>query len=271
MNILCVDDESLVLQYTVAMIREVMPRDTRISWYTNSASALEWAASNKVDLALLDIDMPVMNGLELASELRRIDPSVAVIFLTGYSEYAVDAFSMHVSGYLLKPVNRDKLAEEISYAMESRESRPPEGSSIKAICFGGFDLFVEGEVVSFARSKAKELLAYLVDRHGVSITRAEAAAVLWEDSFYDRSMQKQLDVVIRSLRTTLVNYGAEEILEIQKGSLRIRPEMIDCDLYRFSDGDRDAIDSYRGEYMSSYSWGEMTAAYLERKAESLRR
>lgn len=266
MNIVCVDDEDLVLQYTLAIIKDVMPHGTDVQGFTASADALDWIASHKVDLAILDIDMPVMNGLELAARTKEVSPDTSVIFLTGYSQYAVDAFSMHVSGYLLKPVSRDKMAEEISYIMESRPS-PAATSHVSAVCFGGFDLFVDGEAVSFARSKSKELLAYLVDRYGSSITRAEAATVLWEDSFYDRSMQKQLDVVIRSLRATLSNYGVEDILEIQKGALRIRPEMVDCDLYRFTEGDIDAVNSYRGEYMTSYSWAEFTAAYLDRKSQ----
>jgi len=273
MNLICVDDEALVLQYTLAVIRSVVPSSDEVHGFTSSAEALEWAAANPVDLAILDIDMPVINGLELAARIRQIRPAASIIFLTGYSEYAVDAFSMHVSGYLLKPVSRDKVADEISYALEKKdtESSAPAPARISAVCFGGFDLLVDGEVVSFARSKSKELLAYLVDRHGSSITRAEAAAVLWEDSFYDRSMQKQLDVVMRSLRATLTNYGVEDILEIQKGSIRIRPEMIDCDLYRFTEGDANAIDSYRGEYMTAYSWAEFTAAYLDRKAQKVRR
>ena len=269
MNIICADDEPLVLQYTVAMIREVMPHDTEVSWFSSSAPVLEWAASHKVDLALLDIDMPGMSGLELAKRLQDLDPDIAVIFLTGYSQYAVDAFSMHVSGYLMKPVSKEKLSEEISFALKNRGGSKPGEARVFASCFGGFDLIVDGEVVSFARSKSKELMAYLVDRRGVSVTRAEAAAVLWEDSFYDRSMQKQLDVVIRSLRTTLGNYGVEDILEVQKGFLRIRAEMIDCDFYRFMDGDKDSINAYRGEYMSSYSWAEFTTAYLDGKVNDI--
>ena len=271
MNIICVDDEPLVLQYTAAVIRSVVPSADSVKGFTSSAEALEWVAANPLDLAILDIDMPGMSGLELAQKLKSLDPDTAVIFLTGYSQYAVEAFSMHVSGYLLKPVSREKMAEEISYAMESRGRVQTSVSHISAICFGGFDLLVDGETVSFSRSKSKELLAYLVDRHGSTITRAEAAAVLWEDSFYDRSMQKQLDVVIRSLRATLANYGVEDILEVQKGSLRVRPELIDCDLYRFTEGDIDAINSYRGEYMTAYSWAEFTTAYLDRKASKAHR
>ena len=270
MKLICVDDETLVLRLTESLCREILPKDAEIHSFTHAAEALEWTASNPADVALLDIDMPGMNGLELAANIKRLSPDTRIIFLTGYSEYAVEAFSMHVAGYLMKPVSRERLAEEIGYALEGHSSGDEPPAHISAKTFGNFDLLVDGSAVAFARSKSKELLAYLVDRQGSSITRAEAAAVLWEDSFYDRAMQKQLDVVIRSLRTTLETYGADGILEIQKGSMRVRPEMLDCDLYRFMDGDIDAVNAFRGEYMSAYPWAELTEAYMERRAQSLK-
>ena len=266
MNLICVDDEALVLQLTAALCKEILPEDSEINTFTKAADALEYAAANPVDLALLDIDMPGMNGLVLAANIKNLRPDAAIIFVTGYADYAVDAFSMHVAGYLLKPVNKERLAEEIRYALggQSGELAVPH---IQAQTFGNFDLLVDGRAVSFARSKAKELLAYLVDRQGSNITRAEAAAVLWEDSLYDRSMQKQLDVVIRSLRATLDECGVGEILELQRGFIRIVPELIDCDLYHFFAGDINAVNAYRGEYMTAYSWAELTAAYMDRKLD----
>ncbi|MBR3740776.1 MAG: response regulator, partial [Clostridia bacterium] len=82
---------------------------------------------------------------------------------------------------------------------------------------------------------------------------------------YDRGMQKQLDVYIRSLRESLREYGAEEILEMEKGTLRVRPETFVCDAYQFFAGDSDAINAYRGEYMSAYSWASMTESILSWK------
>jgi len=267
MNLICVDDEALVLQLTMALCKEILPADAQINGFIRATDALNWAGEHPVDIALLDIDMPEMNGLVLAANIKKQQPDAAVIFVTGYDHYAVEAFSMHVAGYLLKPVSKERLAEEIRYAIDGGPSGELAVPHIQAHTFGNFDLLVDGKAVSFARSKAKELLAYLVDRQGSSITRAEAAAVLWEDSFYDRSMQKQLDVVIRSLRTTLDDSGVGEILELQRGFLRIQPELIDCDLYRFFAGDIDAVNSYRGEYMTSYSWAELTAAYMDRKLD----
>ena len=75
-------------------------------------------------------------------------------------------------------------------------------------------------------------------------------------------MQKQFDVVIRSLRDTLHEHGVEDIFELSRGNMRICPEKIECDLYDFIKGDISAVNSYRGEYMNSYSWAAMTEAII---------
>ena len=74
--------------------------------------------------------------------------------------------------------------------------------------------------MQFKRSKSKELLAYLIDRRGMSVSRKEIAAVLFEDVPYDRSRQKYLDAIIRSLRDTLREYGIAEILQMENKGVR---------------------------------------------------
>ena len=106
-----------------------------------------------------------------------------------------------------------------------------------------------------------------MDRQGASITRAEAFALLWEDGFYDRPMQKQLDVIIRNLKDTLVQNGIGDILDMEKGTLRLVTEQVECDLYKFLEGDLNTIRSFRGEYMSAYSWASLTEAYVTRQLE----
>ena len=236
MTAICVDDEPLVLQLSLSLIRE-LPQFKQVEGFGGSVEALDWLETPRPDLALLDIDMPAINGIALAIRIKEQYPDTAIIFLTGYTQYAVEAFALHASGYLMKPINQT---------------------------FGNFDVFVDGKAVAFNRSKSKELLAYLVDRKGSSVSRTEAFAVLWEDNAYDRSMQKQLDVVIRSLRGTLQENGIGEILEMKSGNMRIIPELLDCDLYRFFSGDAEAINEYRGEYMSSYSWASLTEANVDR-------
>lgn len=262
MKAICVDDEPLVLNLTVSLCRELPELDT-VEGFTRAQDALAYLETESADLALLDIDMPGINGLMLAAKLKELCPQISIIFLTGYAQYAVDAFQLHATGYLLKPIHREKLASEINYALSRHPSK--QSPRVVARTFGNFELLVDGKAVSFGRSKAKELLAYLIDRQGDRISRAEAFAALWENGRYDRSMQKQLDVIIRSLRDTLQEHDISDIFEIKGGVMRIIPNRLDCDLYRFMNGEIDAVNAYRGEYMNSYLWANITEAYMTRQ------
>ena len=267
MRIICIDDEPLILNMAVELCKK-LSENPEVTGFTKAADALAWLNEHSADIALLDINMPEMSGLELAARIRETDPTTSIVFLTGHSEYAVEAFRLHASGYLMKPINRQRLAEEIAHAARLHESYASAQQSgiahISARTFGEFDIFIDGKPISFPRSKSKELLAYLIDRQGGGVTRAAAAAVLWEDEAYDRSLQKQLDVIIRSLRTALESAGAQDVFELKNGVMRILPEKLDCDLFQFLSGDPTAVNAYRGEYMNAYSWASMTEAFLDR-------
>ena len=262
MKIICVDDEHLALQDVLVQCRSI-PEVEQADGFSSGEQALEWLAVHEADIALLDIDMPGMDGIELAIRIREMSPGTAVIFLTAYSQYAVQAFSLHASGYLMKPVDREKLAAEFAHAKSPGTT--PGKARIEARTFGGFDLFADGKPVAFRKAKCKELLAFLIDRQGSSVTRAEAFTALWEDRAYDRPMQKQFDTVIRLLRETLREHGIDEIFTMKSGTMRIVPEKIACDAYRLFSGDADAVNSYHGSYMSSYSWASITEGYLSWK------
>ena len=259
MRVICVDDERLLMEDTVALCLEIDGID-EAKGFTQPKEALRYLEHERVHAALLDIDMPGMNGIDLAAAIKEKWPDTAIFFLTGYPQYALDAFGVHAACYLLKPVKKQKLEEEFRYLMgngqRKRENR------VEARAFGNFDLLVDGKPVAFKRAKSKELLAYLIDRHGASVTRREAFAVLWEDRAYDRLMQKQLDEMIRSLRATLADYGIGEILEMQSGTLRVNPDFISCDAWRCLAGDKEASQSFHGEYMSNYSWASLTESRI---------
>lgn len=270
MRVICVDDERILMEDTVAMCRE-LPGVSEVKGFTKPAEALERLKSNGADLALLDIDMPDMNGIELALKFKDISPDTAVIFLTGYANYAVDAFAVRASGYLLKPVSKEALMKDIAYVSSAKGKTPVAEVTEKQIVvktFGLFDVYAGGQQVKFHMAKCKELLAYLVDRQGSSVKRSQLASILWEDRLYDRKLQKQLDVYIRSLRDTLKEYNIEQIFAMERGALRVIPDEFDCDAYRFFAGDPNAINAYRGEYMSDYSWASITEGMMFWKQDS---
>ena len=262
MKVICVDDEPLAVEYTLKQCGQ-LPEISQARGFTDAREALEWLPGHPSDLAILDINMPEIDGITLAARIKQLRPQTAILFLTAYKEYAFDAYAVHPTGYLLKPVSMEKLAEEVRYVCEKKQEAPPPHIRVKT--FGYFDVYVDGKPVNFRLAKSKEILAYLVDKQGSGVTRAELFAAVWEDGIYDRGMQKQLDVYIRSLRESLRESGAEEILEMEKGTLRVRPEAFVCDAYLFYAGDSDTINAYRGEYMSAYSWASMTESILSWK------
>ena len=262
MKVICIDDEPLAVEYTLSQCAQI-PEIHETQGFIDAEEALVWLRDHKADFALLDINMPKIDGITLAAQIKKIDPQLAIIFLTAYREYALDAFAVHPAGYLLKPVSLERLAAEIRYVYEEKRTSAPAHIMVKT--FGDFDIYVDGRPISFKLAKSKEILAYLVDRQGSGVSRADLFAVIWEDELYDRRMQKQLDVYIRSLRETLREYGVPEIMEMEKGVLRVNPRNFICDAYLFYSGDSDTINAYRGEYMSSYSWASMTEGILSWK------
>lgn len=255
MKAICVDDEHLITEYVAAVLKS-LPDIENARGFTKATQALEWIRKNEADVALLDIDMPDMDGLALAREIKNVRPETSIVFLTGYSQYASLAFEMDATGYILKPASKEKIAAEVEYALSKKWIKPT--FRIEAKTFGEFELLVDGEEVPFSQARCKELLAYLVDRHGRSVTRPEAFAVLWEDKAYDRPAQKKLDTLIRSLKATLKKHGAREIFEQKSGTMRIRPDKMSSDAWRFFAADIEAVNSYKGEYMIGYSWADMT-------------
>ncbi len=259
MKAVCVDDEVQVLKHIVSSCRRIGLLD-EVQGFSRADEALDWTVSHPVDLVLLDIDMPDMSGLELAGKIREIKPHIPILFVTAFSQYALDAFDVHPTGYLLKPFDQARLEKEVGYALSLRDVRKP--SHIRIQTFGHFEILVDGNPLEFRRSKSKELLACLTDRRGAGISRREAFSTLWEDRSYDISMQKQMDVVIRSLRDTLEKYCIGDLFELKNRMLRIRPELVDCDLYRFLEGDAETVNAYFGEYMAQYSWAAGMEAQL---------
>jgi len=120
-NVIIVDDEYLaqkLLQDYVSKVENLQ----LVAICSNAFEAMEALKSNKVDIMLLDIQMPDLTGLEL---VRSLDKKPAVIFTTAYSEYAVDAFNLAVSDYLLKPFDFPRFFQAINKAIGN--VKPEEG------------------------------------------------------------------------------------------------------------------------------------------------
>lgn len=259
MNFLVVDDERYAREEMETLLRETRPDSVAYCCGTVEA-ALEYVEKERVDVAFLDIELGAANGILLAKQLKDRQPGLHIIFTTSYSQYAVDAFSVHATGYLLKPVRKEQIERELTFLYG--ESKYPE-KQVMVQTFDGFEVFVNGNRLNFRRQKSKELLAYLVMRRGAGITIREACAILFEDAVYDRSRKGHFHTILSELKSVLKQAGVENILVKSYNNLAINSEKIDCDYYRFLCGDVQVINSYHGEFLPSYSWAEFAIAELD--------
>lgn len=265
MNILAIDDERPLLRKLVKAIKKATP-DSNVVAFLTTAEALEYMNRNEIDVAFIDINMPGMDGISFAKKINNLNKDINIIFVTGYSDYAIDAFKMYASGYILKPVNEDAIRSELdNLRFVKCESS---NQKVKIKCFGNFGVFIDNKPLLFSRTKTKELLAYLVHQRGATVTPAEAAAILWEDREYNDSTKSQMRNVIAQLMQLLRDNNVEDIVRKGWNSLALEVEKISCDYYDFIDNKNNhSMNAYKGEYMSEYSWAEVTAAYLSRKTE----
>ncbi len=262
MTFIAVDDEPLALLDLKEALLEAAA-DCKPVCFTSPKKAMEYAENNLVEVAFLDIEMGAWDGFRLAVKLKALQPEIKIVFVTSHEKYAIDAFRIHATGYLLKPVAAEEIKRELTFIYGN--NLQDRGKRVRVQTFGGFDIFVDGERLNFKRAKAKELLACLVDRKGVSITTREACAILWEDKPYNAAQKSYYQTIAAELKAALRGAGADNILLKTRNSLAIRPELLDCDSYRFMEGDPRAINSYRQDYMSCYSWAEFSIGQLERR------
>ena len=266
MNILAVDDEYYALELMKHALEEVASTST-VYLCRDVRSALQTAMEKRIDVAFLDIHMPEMNGVELARELKRLNPKVNIVFATGFSEYMKEGIDLRMSGYIMKPVTPEAVREELENLRNpiewSNEKR------IQILTFGNFDVFVDGKPLKFERKQSKEILAYLVDKRGTSATYPELAAMLWEDEEYDRTKQKNLQVYIASLVKSLHAVQVTDLILKNRQGILLNTKIVDCDYYRFLAGDTRAINSFTGQYISAYSWAEFTVGYLENQLQKI--
>ncbi|MBE6062627.1 MAG: response regulator [Clostridium butyricum] len=258
MKIIAADDEKIALMTLVEAINEAYPK-ADVKAFRKSSEVIEYVENNKADVAFLDIDMRGANGIELAKKLKECQPKINIIFVTGYSEYMGEAFSLHASGYVLKPPTREKIEAEIDNLRHPIEEK---SVHVKVQTFGNFEVFVDGKPLVMKLSKSKELLAYLVDRKGAGVSTAEIASVLWEDKEYTRSLKNQVQTVVHKLFEALEDVQAQDILIKKWNSLSLNVEKVTCDYYEFLKGDINYINLFMGEYMTNYSWAEFTTGYL---------
>ena len=257
MKAIAVDDEIYMLETLQEAVCASADIES-VESFSSCSAALTYAAEHPVDVAFLDINMRGIGGLGLAEKLMELQPHCKIIFCTGHEEYAVSAFQLHVSGYLMKPITAQAVQNEIDHI----KGAMAEEKLLTIKCFGYFEVFHHGEVLPFKRKKAKELLAVLVDRNGAGMTAKQICALLFPEDTDDTKNAAYLRQLVLDLRNTLRLIGAEDVLRHETPYYRVDTGLVSCDYLSFLDT---GIPRFHGEYMTQYSWAESTCALLQFK------
>lgn len=251
MHVIYVDDEKPAIdnfRLTVANFPEIRELNT----FQSGEEALEFAATHAVDAAFLDMEMPGIHGLNLAQKLKELDGNTRVVFVTAYSQYALDAWGVDATGYLLKPYTAADIRKELAKC--AYKSMPSHRMVIQTM--PNFNVTVDGKLLYISGAKPREMLALLVDRGEMGFNVGDAIACLWPDKAADNSTRSLCRMTWKRLVDALDSAGVGNIVYSSGNRRYLRVDEVDCDLYHILSGDKQAARTYAGEYMKEYEWAE---------------
>ena len=261
MKFLIIDDEPILLNYLAQLLYEI-DENNIVEKFDNSEDLLNFIQNNDYtpDVAMLDIEMSCMNGLELARMLKSVSPDTKIIFVTAYPQYSIDAINTaYASGYILKPVLKYDIVKILNHIFDNK---PKNDTVQKVRCFGNFEVFYNDKPLKFESPQSKELFAFLIDRKGAVLSTRDIANILASDKPYDRNVKNTITKTISRLRSTFKAINCEDVLIKNFNALSVDISKIDCDYINYLKGNKQGINSYMGEYMSEYSWAELTNGML---------
>ena len=111
-GVIMVDDNTVILNGGLSIIDEVIP-NASVTGFTKPSEAVEYAKTNRIALAFLDIEMGSVSGLDVCRELLEVNPHTNVVYLTAYSNYSLDAWSTGACGFMLKPITPEGVKEQL--------------------------------------------------------------------------------------------------------------------------------------------------------------
>lgn len=251
MNVIYVDDEKPAIN-NFRLTTAKFPEISTLHTFQNGKEALRFVKENTVDVAFLDMEMPGIHGLDLAREIKQYDPQIRVIFVTAFGEYALDAWGVDATGYLLKPY----IAADIRKELSKCTYKPLPSRRVVIETIPTLSITVDGAPLHISGSKPKEMLALLVDRgeHGFSV--GEGIACLWPERAADAGTQSLSRMTWKRLSAALENAGVADIITTSDNRRYLRTDKVECDLYHILAGDKQAAKKYSGEYLREYEWAE---------------
>lgn len=208
-----------------------------------------------------DLRVRFGSNLELASQMEQGDEFLekAHLSLQGEDMGSLKGITQFTMNGQVPAACYGNVASIVCNDREASETNGKRRIFIRT--FGHFDVFVDGQAILFNHSKAKELLALLVDRRGGFVGATEAISCLWEDEPANNTTLSRCRKAALHLRETLLKHGIEQLMETVNGKRRITVGNCDCDYYQYLQHVTDNSHHIPASYLNEYSWVENTVAH----------
>lgn len=219
--------------------------------------------------------MPEMNGIQVAKEL--MDQQIAVVFVTAYSQYAIEAFKVNAVDYILKPIMKDEV-ERVLYKLRPHIVPQQTISEVMIHFLGNFQVSSKGKVLEWPTEKTAELFAYLVYHAGEKVEKWQLCDLLWPHVPPEKAMHNVYNAVYR-LKRLLDAHQIQYAISNKRGyyEFTIEYAMIDFQqmdqlLVKFPGVNAESLIDYEqtealymGGFLSGkdYSWCQAARAYYE--------
>ncbi|WP_182201149.1 response regulator [Paraliobacillus salinarum] len=207
MQAILVDDEHLALDLLSHQLKKFTTVNI-IGCFTEFDVTQSAELLQNTNIVFLDIDMPNNNGLDLAEKITAINPSISIVFVTAYDEFAIKAFELDALDYLLKPIKADRLKKTIDRIFQNESKRKMEAPTEEELIINvshelSFELSQQTISIKWRTKKSRELLLYLLHHRGKSIHKAELVELFWPES---KDPFAQLYTTIYHIRKSLAEF-----------------------------------------------------------------
>jgi len=211
LNVMLIDDEQLALDFLERQLYKIDHVEV-VGKYSNPMVGKDNVLKNKIDAVFLDVNMPGINGIDLAGQILELKSDIIIVFVTAYDQYAVDAFELNALDYLVKPIELDRLKRTVDrIRLQKRAAIEPLARNKKLyiqLC-GELKMgksMSELRHVTWRTAKTQELFLYLLQNRGRLVRKSTLIELLWTD-FELKKAYSQLYTAIYHVRRTLRAFG----------------------------------------------------------------
>lgn len=239
MKIIIVDDEV----GAISIFQNLILNKPEIDYkpFSSAKVALEYAEKTDIDVAFLDINMPDINGIDMAEKLIAMHKNIGIVFITAYTQSEEELRARlgdNLKAFFYKPYSKSELSVLLARLAGDRR--------VKITAFGDFGVTVGGVPVAFSCTKSKEILSYLVDRRAEFAPMSAVCGAVWEDEVYEETVKRKYQNAASRLKKTFEQLGVGHVIVKTHNGIGVARDGVVCDWWDYLCGDRT---SFKGDYM----------------------